>query len=245
MVFSWEPRLQRRQGLLWGCFGAVPALGDAVHARGWVCCWHRGTGGTSIPPQIVLLQPSGLLLCRASAVQGRVGQSPVIIPCLPPQVPPGASAAPSPARTVSGHHHGHPRAEPQSRGCTPGGGGLCQPGMPFAAGEKLVGEGGGSVSLCLLFASVSLKELGMACCSLGTAQGAPAEHLGRATPISLSFLLGSPSERGHQAPGAVPGTCGAVPAIKTQGAVFPNLLMLLISLLGWDAEKSQEWGHLM
>lgn len=41
------------------------------------------------------------------------------------------------------------------------------------------------------------------------------------------------------------GTCDAVPAIKTQAAVFPRLLMLLINLLGWDAEKSQEWGHLM
>ena len=77
----------------------------------------------------------------------------------PPQVHLAASMVTFPTGTVSGQHEHHGKAEPKRKmGCTPGWGGRGKQGCPLLVGGS-VGEGGLSVSLCLLFASVSLKYL--------------------------------------------------------------------------------------
>lgn len=190
-----------------------------MHAGGWVCCWHRGTGGTSIPPQIVLLQLRELFLCCAGQGLTEPGDNSLS--------PPAGSSGrqlgsfPSQDRKWAPARAPQSRApeQPRGRGAVPARDALCCWGEACGRGWWW----GGSVSLCLLFASVSLQELGMACFSLGTALEVPDERLGGAILLSLSsFVLGSPSERGQQAPGAGPGYLWGCPCHSNSGCSVPH-----------------------
>lgn len=118
-----------------------------------------------------------------------------------------------------------PGAEPQQ----PVGGGLCQPGVPFASGR------GGCESLpalCLSFPQDLEKEW-PAClwdCLTSAWEGPPCFPF---PPPCLVHCL----REDTRLLGLSQGTCCAVLAIKAHASVFPNLL--LISLLGWDVTRAR------